>query len=382
VAKEKKRTIPVSKLAQAEITAQNTTNSIQSVKKKLRELNSKSHGFSKKKRKGDEDTEDVEIDDDAPHNQYPSVVIEKDSRQDKSSSSSSNSSSESSSTDSESSSGTENEKPERKKKPILQHESALSSVKPETVGMGGSENSFERLEQDQKDPVLPSSAVEPTEQKEKIEEKANGKTTHSMDNTSEQAWQSISESPQIVPVAVQAQKEVELKNLDSWTNLTQLDPTNDAINKSAQSKDEVKKDEVWSQFQNRDLQNKMREKVREVQEEKERQERTERELERRKLEEQRQKEVAEQEEKRKKEEEQAQISYQKEVAAKRAAEKLAREQESSSRNFDMMDQSIVMSSFETQSRRNEKPAILDMFKLKGDEDHTEKENSNKEDGEL
>lgn len=296
------------KYIQAEHTVQQTSKSIQDVKKKLKELNNKTTGLSseknKKKKKDQDDGEEVEIDDDIPAKSYPTIEIEKDNKSD---SSTSDSDSTSSSTDSSSSDS------EDEKEPITCEESKIPASTPPPA-------SEEKPEQDQRDNILPSP------------ERDTSNNLPQEDTKSAL----VEESPQILAPTVK--KEVELKNLDSWTNLGALETT-------TPSTDTQVKDETWSQFQNRDAQNKQREKEREEQQEKEKREKAEREAERRRQEEQRQKEMAEQEQKRLQQEEEAKLAAQREIEAKRAAEKAAREQVSQN-SINMMDQLMLMSSFE------------------------------------
>eukprot|EP01114_Cavostelium_apophysatum_P008922 TRINITY_DN2195_c0_g1_i5.p1 TRINITY_DN2195_c0_g1~~TRINITY_DN2195_c0_g1_i5.p1 ORF type:complete len:648 (+),score=244.76 TRINITY_DN2195_c0_g1_i5:200-2143(+) len=365
------------KLEQAEIAAQNTSRSIQDVKKKLKELNDMTAG--KKRGKKEEDTEDLVIDDEEEGpKEYPSVVIEKDRS---GSSSSSSDSSSSSSTDSESS-GSEAER-KRKEKEAAAAAAASSSAAPNADSSAG-----DKPEQDNKDASLPTSTSPKREENSNSENSTskdsasaptsseiapNSSETNSSEPPKENSKENSSSPstlppsvPQILPVSQAAvNKEVALKNLDSWTDLSRLGA---APEKSATPV----RDDTWSKFQSRDLQNKQREKEREEQEEKERKEKLEREMERRRQEEMRLKEEREIEAKKKMAEEEAALAFQKEIAQKRAAEKAAREQESS-RN--RLDESVLMSSFE--QSRSEKPAILGMFRLKDDDSSVPKE-----DGEL
>jgi len=100
-------------------------------------------------------------------------------------------------------------------------------------------------------------------------------------------------------------------------------------------------------------------------------------MERKKQEESRLKEAQELEEKRKREEEEVVLQRQRDLAAKRAAEKAAREQES--RNVNMLEQHVAMSSFETAFDQHENDASTFLgFKLKDEKE----EKVDKEDGEL
>lgn len=317
--KKKGRPPNLPKHLQAEATLQQTSKSIQDVKKKLQELTDKTSGLTrtaekgKKKKRDQDDGEDVEIDDDTPRVSYPTVEIEKDQ---KDGSSSSDSDDSSSSTSDSSSSDSE----EEKKEPVTRDE---TQGPPSAKDTAPTTSFDEKPETDQRDTILPSPERETSNLPPQME--------------IEPSVAPVEESPQILAPTVK--KEVELKNLDSWTNLGGLEA-------SAPSADAPIKDETWSQFQNRDLQNKQREREREEQQEREKKERAEREAERRRQEEQRQKELAEQEQKRQQEEEEAKLAAQREIEAKRAAEKAAREQVSQN-SINMMDQSMLMSSFET-----------------------------------
>jgi len=96
----------------------------------------------------------------------------------------------------------------------------------------------DKPEQDQRDASLPSP-----------ERESNAQSTDNQKaETLEQKMPE--ESPQILQASVK--KEVQLKNLDSWAHLSDIPTTSGT--------EPQKKDETWSQFQNRDIQNKMREK--------------------------------------------------------------------------------------------------------------------------
>jgi len=90
-------------------------------------------------------------------------------------------------------------------------------------------------------------------------------------------------------------------------------------------------------------------------------------MERRKQEEQRAKELAELEEKKQREDEEAKLAAQRELAAKRAAEKKAREQ-ASVNSINMLDQSMIMSSFEMTLSSRDTLGTSELLKLKEKED--------------
>jgi len=334
------------KLAQAEIASQNTNKTIQDVKKKLKELDSKTQSTYHGKRRGRKivtvEDEDVVIDDDTEqHNLYPSVVIEKDNStnpkpkpkiasKNSSSSSSSSSSSGSSSTDSETSSESDPEKKKKKHEKKHNKEIAIpdgSAVKPE---------------QDAKDDVLPKSPIK-SDNVEPLQVSNSNIQLEKKENENENLA-----VPEIIPTTEPvSQKEFDMKNLNSWTEMAMIDTTSTSTTVNAPPP----KNDTWSKFQNKDLQNKQREKEREEQEEKERREKLEREAERRRQEEKRIQDEKEIEEKKKQEEEEAKAAFQREIAEKRAAEKAAREQEALEPGLrtTLLEQSLVMSTFERET---------------------------------
>jgi len=135
----------------------------------------------------------------------------------------------------------------------------------------------------------------------------------------------------LAPTTVQ--KEIELKNLESWSSLDLDVPT---PQKSGM------KDSAWSQFKNLDLQNKMRQKEREEQEEREKIEKHHREMERKKEDELRLKQSQQEEEKKKRDEEEKEKQRLEELMAQRALERARRE---GGTTLDIMGQSKIMSTF-------------------------------------
>jgi len=349
--------------------------SMDAVKNKLKELQGKQkrNGKSRKKR---EEEEEVDIEDDTPKVSYPTVLIEKDKESSSSSSSDSSSDDESSSsTDSESSSSDKNnlkkeEKTDKQSQPQLSAENnvafgenltetreakdvALSS-QTKTINLEGISSSDKRYEN--------ASNTSHDSGSDKFNN--NNSNNNRNDSGGNIMMQNQSQAdlgislPILQPII---KKEIELKNLDAWK--TSL---NDNTSPSSDTKESLmSKDETWFQFQNRDQLKKQREREREEQEERERRERIEKEAERKRLEEQRLKEIAEAEDRKRKEEEEAKIAGQRRIAEKRAAEKQAREQVVA-KPINLLDQSIIMSSFE-QSTKNinfDAPSMQDLFKLK------------------
>lgn len=368
------------KLLQAQVASLSASQSMDAVKNKLKELQGKQkrNGKSRKKR---EEEEEVDIEDDTPKVSYPTVLIEKDKESSSSSSSDSSSDDESSSsTDSESSSSDKNnlkkeEKTDKQSQPQLSAENNVSF----------GENLTETREA--KDVALSSQTksvnLEGISSSDKGYENASNNTSHGSgsdkfnnnnnnsnnnNNRNDSGGNIMMENPSQAALEISLpilqpiiKKEIELKNLDAWK--TSL---NDNTSPSSDTKESLmSKDETWFQFQNRDQLKKQREREREEQEERERRERIEKEAERKRLEEQRLKEIAEAEDRKRKEDEEAKIAGQRRIAEKRAAEKQAREQVVA-KPINLLDQSIIMSSFE-QSTKNinfDAPSMQDLFKLK------------------
>eukprot|EP01117_Protostelium_nocturnum_P019586 TRINITY_DN8534_c0_g1_i1.p1 TRINITY_DN8534_c0_g1~~TRINITY_DN8534_c0_g1_i1.p1 ORF type:complete len:643 (-),score=167.59 TRINITY_DN8534_c0_g1_i1:602-2530(-) len=301
---QKKLTSQQEKLMQADLTAAQTEKNIQDVRKKLEELQTKSATGNGKPantttKKNVDGEEIVDIDDDRPSTKYPSVDIPKDedSSSDSSSGSDSSSNSDSSSSDSDSSSdeeGPQGPVPQLDRPPIVGITSKVESV-----------TEVESIPVDEKSNTSPAPIV-------------------------------TKAVPEALPTILQPttnKKDVDLKNVDSWTNLG-APSFNDESDKSTS-------DATWSAFQNKDLQKKQREKDAQ---EKEEEEKKKKEEEKKKQDELRLKEQQEEEERKKKEEEEAKQAAQRELEEKRAAERKAREQ--SSRSVNMLEQSNIMSSFE------------------------------------
>lgn len=409
--KKKKPQVPrESKIALAQITSQNTSKSIQDVKQRLQALQSKSHQSFKNKK--DEETEQhVVIDDEGAIKQtYSSVVIPKDET------SSSESSSGSSSTDSDSSSDSDKEKKSKKKEKktkkvtttaaaqeppkqkstdsLLETTSEIKdSALPQTLSpkAESKEEEKEEAKQEEKEEAKEEAKQEEKEEAKETQESSIAPEKESPVDTSfattttapssleeketlEQPQETstqqesqksnleVSEPPQIIQASTAIDSNVELQNLDSWTNLGEADENTESN----------VVDQTWSQFQNRDLQNQQREKQREEEEHREKLEREKRELELRKEEEEKLKELKRLEEEKKKKEEEERLAAERELQERREEAKRAREETQNEASLDVsMDQSIIMKNFEQTMGSQEKPQLFDIFKLKDEDDRDE-----------
>ncbi|KAL6076339.1 DNA-binding bromodomain-containing protein, putative isoform 4 [Balamuthia mandrillaris] len=152
--------------------------------------------------------------------------------------------------------------------------------------------------------------------------------------------------PVALPASIDTQtKVVEIKNVEAWSELSADDETS-----SSSSSSQQQGDKTWSAFQTRKMINKKREEERlqlEAKREEElRQQRLKMEEERRLEEERRRKEYEAEEERKKKLAEEAELAAQKERERLRAQAKLERERVTQTVN--MMEQTMIMASFEQQ----------------------------------
>jgi len=336
--------------------------SINEVKQKLRDLTEKSSVFSKSGLgKNGEENDDVDVDD-GEHKTYPTVLIEKEKRSSSSSSSSdSSTSSDSGSSSSSSSESDSNKKKKDKRSKLVKMEGAnLSDEKSKNLGLANTILSV---------PVVAHSKNPSNSDKGPFQESKDDALSSPVEKKPEEITSTQLEEPPAILQTTTQLKDIELKHLDSWTKMDW----------SGSAQTDKNKDETWSQFQNKDQLNKLREKERE---ERERKEKVEREIERKKQEEQRLKEMAEAEEKKRREEEEERQRQQRELLAKRESERKARQQASSQRT--LMDQSFMMASFESSVSIEDQPSILGTLKFKEVEvtENKEEKRENREDGEL
>ncbi|PRP82692.1 bromodomain-containing protein 4-like [Planoprotostelium fungivorum] len=314
-------------LAQVEATQSQTEKHIQDVKDRLNDLQNRTANLprpggptpSNPRGNGKEEILNVVDDDVAPHSDYPSVEIPKDSNNNNSSDSSSSSDSDSDSDSSSSSSDSSDSETEDKAKPS--HPSAAPPV----------------VQLVQPPAAQPQSAA-PTVTTPPL----NAVAPKTPTPTAAHPAPVTPTAAPVAPVGAKAEslptilqptikKEIELKNLSSWTTMGAPPVT------TSQPVAVEKKDDTFEQFQNRDLMRKEREKELQEQEEKEKKEKQDREEE-----EKRKKE--EEEERKKREEEEKRTTAQRELDEKRAAERKAREE--ASRQVNLMDQSTLMADFE------------------------------------
>jgi len=148
--------------------------------------------------------------------------------------------------------------------------------------------------------------------------------------------------PQILPAKVE-RKEVVLQNADLWASLTE-DPEKEKSNKEGHGNGTS--ESLWSQFKNKDVQNKLREKEQQEKEEKLRREKEEKEEEKRKAEERKKKEQEELEVKKREEEQLAEQEQQRQRELLRQQAKLERERKAANKAINMNEQSEIMASFE------------------------------------
>eukprot|EP01119_Soliformovum_irregulare_P003711 TRINITY_DN1465_c0_g1_i2.p1 TRINITY_DN1465_c0_g1~~TRINITY_DN1465_c0_g1_i2.p1 ORF type:complete len:884 (-),score=330.26 TRINITY_DN1465_c0_g1_i2:123-2651(-) len=331
VAKAKTPAVPVTPVPaganiaqQSKMAISQTAKSIESVQKKLNQL---------KGVKNENEDGDVNVDD-----------VDEKNKGDSSSSSSSDSSSESSDSSTDDN--------DEKKRAEIEGPVQLPEVGP-TIPTGTPVN----VESESKDSVLKISEKSSSE----ISEKDSGNSNEISQavnfdlNDTVMAEPIEKPEPQILEGAVT--KEVEIQNMDGWSQLAET-------SENSEEKTQSQKDETWEQYQAKDLQNKQRQKELKEQEEAQKREKVERELERKRLEDERIKEEKEKELKQKQAEEEAVQAQRRELEEKRAAERRAREA-ASANSLNMMDQSEMMSSFTTGfSGGSSGPGLQDLLKLK------------------
>jgi hypothetical protein len=130
------------------------------------------------------------------------------------------------------------------------------------------------------------------------------------------------------PSKSEAPKQVALKNVDAWSELS------DDFGASKRNSPSPTQDKTWSQFQTKKRQDSIREREKLEKEERERKEKERREEEKRQG-----------EERRRREQEEAELAAQRERERQRQEERLAREQDAMS----IMEQSMLMASLEQQA---------------------------------
>lgn len=156
------------------------------------------------------------------------------------------------------------------------------------------------------------------------------------------------------PPKSEAPKQVALKNVDAWSELS-----DDFEAPTGKPQSPPSLDKTWSQFQTKKMQDAIREKERLEKEERERKERERREEERKQEEERRRREHEEAEVRRRREAEEAELNAQRERERQRQAERMARERG----ELSMMEQSLLMASFEQQAA-----PVLPLFQYKSLDD--------------
>lgn len=367
-------TTPTSRAAQAELAASGTQERIKDVKRQLDALNKSLGSSGRSRKKGARGTEDelVDIGGDAPFGKNPAGEAgkngsESDSSSDsESDSSDSESDSDSSDTSSESESESDNEPPKNPNAqtinsqtptqtvfapPITTSTSPSTSVSTPTITpvpsaaspVAASTTTPPPSASPPTTPSAPTSAPSITPAPTVA---ADDKVVFSMDKQAPTPSQDDNGNvPEIKPSTSTKKAPMEI----SWsTSVLQESPsrTEETVTTSAAPSSI---DPMWSQFQNKNILLKQKEKEREELEEQQKREREEREEERKREEEKRRKEVEEAEIRRQKESDAERELKHKALMEQRAKAKEAREKMTGK---SMMEQMDVMASFERENRNS------------------------------